>query len=184
MAEQCVLSERKDGYTVITLNRPDKLNAFNVAQHEQLKSALSECQADAACRAVLLTGAGRGFCAGQDLSDRDSDVLGDDPDLGAAIEAYYNPLVRQIRALDMPVVCAVNGVAAGAGANEKAGAEPLAANGLAARIGGTADRAQLRRRGGRRGSSRQWRGPCGTKRQEQASAKVKSRVEVWRARSH
>lgn len=117
MAEQCVLSERRDGYAVITLNRPDKLNAFNVAQHEQLRAALAECDADPGCRAVLLTGAGRGFCAGQDLSDRDSDVLGDDPDLGAAIEAYYNPLVRQIRALDVPVICAVNGVAAGAGAN-------------------------------------------------------------------
>lgn len=117
MTEQCVLTERRDGYTVITLNRPDKLNAFNVEQHRQLKAALAECAGDVDCRAVLLTGAGRGFCAGQDLSDRDTGMSGENPDLGATIEAYYNPLVRQIRALEVPVICAVNGVAAGAGAN-------------------------------------------------------------------
>ncbi|MCB1425277.1 MAG: 2-(1,2-epoxy-1,2-dihydrophenyl)acetyl-CoA isomerase PaaG [Zhengella sp.] len=117
MAEQCVLSERRDGYTVITLNRPDKLNAFNVEQHEQLRAALGECAGDPGCRAVLLTGAGRGFCAGQDLADRDAGMDGASPDLGETIETFYNPLVRQIRALEMPVICAVNGVAAGAGAN-------------------------------------------------------------------
>ncbi|MFG1346231.1 2-(1,2-epoxy-1,2-dihydrophenyl)acetyl-CoA isomerase PaaG [Xanthobacter autotrophicus DSM 431] len=103
-----------EGWTELTLNRPDRLNAFNEDLHRQLAAALDRT-ADDACRAVLLTGAGRGFCAGQDLGDRvQSDAP---PDLGATIEAFYNPLVRRIRALRKPVVCAVNGVAAGAGAN-------------------------------------------------------------------
>lgn len=117
MDEQGLLHERHDGYHVLTLNRPDRLNAFNVEQHEALRAALSECADSETCRAVVLTGAGRGFCAGQDLSDRDPALLGESPDLGMTLETYYNPLVRQIRALEMPVICAVNGVAAGAGAN-------------------------------------------------------------------
>ena len=106
--------DRRDGWTMITLNRPDRLNAFNEDMHRALAAALDEAT-DESCRAVLLTGEGRGFCAGQDLSDR---VGGEGPrDLGATIEAFYNPLVRRLRALRKPVVCAVNGVAAGAGAN-------------------------------------------------------------------
>ena len=117
MSETPVLVERRDGYHLITLNRPDRLNAFNVAQHEALKAALEESASDEDCRTVLLTGAGRGFCAGQDLGDRDPALAGGAPDLGKTLETYYNPLIRQIRGLDKPVICAVNGVAAGAGAN-------------------------------------------------------------------
>ena len=112
-----VIHERRDGYAVITLNRPERLNAFNEAQHLALRAALEACEADGDCGAIVLTGAGRGFCAGQDLSDRDPTILGESPDLGMTLETYYNPLVRKLRALEMPVICAVNGVAAGAGAN-------------------------------------------------------------------
>lgn len=117
MDEPFILVERKEGYRIVTLNRPARLNSFNEAMHLQLRAALNEAEQDLSCRAVMLTGAGRGFCAGQDLSDR---VMGEGaapPDLGATIETYYNPLVKQLRALPMPIVCAVNGVAAGAGAS-------------------------------------------------------------------
>jgi 2-(1,2-epoxy-1,2-dihydrophenyl)acetyl-CoA isomerase len=117
LSESPVIHEKREGYHVVTLNRPDRLNAFNEAQHLALRAAFEECAEDDACRAVLLTGAGRGFCAGQDLSDRDPAMLGESPDLGVTLETFYNPLVRQIRALEKPVICAVNGVAAGAGAN-------------------------------------------------------------------
>jgi 2-(1,2-epoxy-1,2-dihydrophenyl)acetyl-CoA isomerase len=111
-----VLVDRRDGYRVLTLNRPDRLNAFNEEMHAALQAALQEAASDPLCRALILTGAGRGFCAGQDLADR---VFEPDrtPDLSSTIERFYNPLVRKLRALPMPVVCAVNGVAAGAGAN-------------------------------------------------------------------
>lgn len=112
-----VIYERRDGFAVITLNRPDKLNSFNEEQHLALRAALEACESEDDCRAIVLTGAGRGFCAGQDLSDRDPAMLGDAPDLGGTLEAFYNPLVRQLRKMDKPVICAVNGVAAGAGAN-------------------------------------------------------------------
>lgn len=102
------------GWMELTLHRPDRLNAFNADMGRALATALDRA-VDDACRAVLLTGAGRGFCAGQDLSER-AGATGP-LDLGASIEALYNPLVRRLRALRKPVVCAVNGVAAGAGAN-------------------------------------------------------------------
>ena len=116
MDESPILVERRSGYRVITLNRPQRLNAFTEAMHQALRAALTEVEADDACRALLLTGAGRGFCAGQDLNDRLSQA-GETPVLGGALEAYYNPLVRTLRALPFPVVAAVNGVAAGAGCN-------------------------------------------------------------------
>jgi 2-(1,2-epoxy-1,2-dihydrophenyl)acetyl-CoA isomerase len=111
-----VLIEQRAGYRVITLNRPDKLNAFNEAMHQALRKAIEDAEADESCRALMLTGAGRGFCTGQDLSDRLAKP-GESLELGGAQEAYYNPLVRKLRSLPFPVVAAVNGVAAGAGAN-------------------------------------------------------------------
>ena len=116
MENDLILTERRDGYRIITLNRPDRLNSFNEAMHAELMTALVEAEADDTCRALVLTGAGRGFCAGQDLSDRVFSP-GQVPDLCATLERLYNPLVRKLRALQMPVICAVNGVAAGAGAN-------------------------------------------------------------------
>jgi 2-(1,2-epoxy-1,2-dihydrophenyl)acetyl-CoA isomerase len=116
MTDNPVLVETRAGYRLITLNRPQRLNAFNEAMHRALRAALEEAEADPACRALLLTGAGRGFCAGQDLADRLAKP-GDTVGLGGAQESFYNPLVRKLRALPFPVVAAVNGVAAGAGAN-------------------------------------------------------------------
>jgi len=115
-SETSILSETRTGYRVITLNRPDKLNAFNEAMHQALREAIEDAEADEGCRALLITGAGRGFCTGQDLSDRLAKP-GETVVLGGALEAHYNPLVRKLRALPFPVVAAVNGVAAGAGCN-------------------------------------------------------------------
>jgi 2-(1,2-epoxy-1,2-dihydrophenyl)acetyl-CoA isomerase len=117
MNETPVRVDVGQGWRTVTLNRPDKLNSFNEAMHRALMEALDTAAADPDCRALLLTGAGRGFCAGQDLGDRMQAEGGAAPDLGATIEASYNPLVRKLRALPFPTVCAVNGVAAGAGAN-------------------------------------------------------------------
>jgi len=116
MDETPILVEQRPGYRIVTLNRPQRLNAFNETMHHALKTALDEAEADTSCRALLLTGAGRGFCTGQDLADRlaKADFK---PDLGGSLGAFYNPLVRKLRALPFPVVAAVNGVAAGAGAN-------------------------------------------------------------------
>jgi len=100
----------------ITLSRPDRLNSFNDEMHIALRSAIENAR-DGGKRAILLTGAGRGFCAGQDLGDRDPSKMNAPPDLSKTVRTYYAPLVRLIRSLGFPVVCAVNGVAAGAGAN-------------------------------------------------------------------
>jgi 2-(1,2-epoxy-1,2-dihydrophenyl)acetyl-CoA isomerase len=104
------------GYRTVTLNRPEKLNAFNETMHRALRKAIDDAGADESCRALLITGAGRGFCTGQDLGDRLAKP-GETVVLGGAQEAHYNPLVRKLRALPFPVVAAVNGVAAGAGCN-------------------------------------------------------------------
>jgi len=109
-----------NGVATLTLNRPDRLNSFNDLMHEEVRNALALVRAgraDGSARVLVLTGAGRGFCAGQDLSDR-SVAPGDAAiDLGASVEKNYKPLVMSLRNLDMPVIAAVNGVAAGAGAN-------------------------------------------------------------------
>ena len=117
MTYKSILFESCGGIARLTLNRPDKLNSFTAAMHEEVQDALHHVTTEAGVRVLLLTGAGRGFCAGQDLSDY-AVTPGDAPvDLGEAVERYYAPLVRCLRALPLPVVCAVNGVAAGAGAN-------------------------------------------------------------------
>ena len=109
--------EVKNGIAILTLNRPDKLNSFTQAMHLEVRAALDALQADKTVRVLVLTGAGRGFCAGQDLGDR-AVAPGDKPvDLGDSVEQFYAPLVLTLRHLPMPVICAVNGVAAGAGAN-------------------------------------------------------------------
>lgn len=111
-----LLVDRREGWTRLTLNRPTRLNAFTEELHRALAAALDEAAADDAVRAVLLTGAGRGFCAGQDLAEVPVDA-GGVPDLGSVVSRFYNPLILRLRDLAKPVVCAVNGVAAGAGAN-------------------------------------------------------------------
>jgi len=112
-----ILFEINDGIAQLTLNRPDKLNSFTQAMHEEVRDAMARIAADKSVRVMVLTGAGRGFCAGQDLSDRAVEPGSQGVDLGDSVEKNYAPLVLALRALPMPVICAVNGVAAGAGAN-------------------------------------------------------------------
>ncbi|QMG41516.1 2-(1,2-epoxy-1,2-dihydrophenyl)acetyl-CoA isomerase [Citrobacter freundii] len=111
-----ILSDIDQGVMTLTLNRPDRLNSFNDAMHQQLSECLKQAERDETIRCLLITGAGRGFCAGQDLNDRNVDPSGPAPDLGMSVERFYNPLVRRLAGLPKPVICAVNGVAAGAGA--------------------------------------------------------------------
>lgn len=112
-----IIAENDNGVHRITLNRPDRLNSFNDAMHTDLRDALANVIADEGARVLVLTGAGRGFCAGQDLSDR-AVTTGQAPvDLGDTIGRNYVPLVKTLRTIRVPVIAAVNGVAAGAGAN-------------------------------------------------------------------
>jgi 2-(1,2-epoxy-1,2-dihydrophenyl)acetyl-CoA isomerase len=116
MDDNPILVERRDGYRVITLNRPQRLNAFNGPMQQALVDAVAEAEADETCRALLLTGNGRAFSSGQDLTER-INAAGEVSLSGEALQKYYNPLVLKIRALPFPVVCAVNGVAAGVSCN-------------------------------------------------------------------
>ena len=117
MSYQNIVFAIDGGIARLTLNRPDRLNSFTDAMHAEVRDALAQVRTDASMRVLLLTGAGRGFCAGQDLADRAVAPGAEPVDIGAAIERNYKPLVLALRALPIPVVCAVNGVAAGAGAN-------------------------------------------------------------------
>jgi 2-(1,2-epoxy-1,2-dihydrophenyl)acetyl-CoA isomerase len=108
-----ILFSIEHGIGKITLNRPDVLNSFNMPMAKELQSALDECAKNKEVRAVLLTGAGRGFCAGQDLAA----AIAPGADIKVIVQEQYNPIIYKIRNIEKPVVCAVNGVAAGAGAN-------------------------------------------------------------------
>jgi len=113
MTTQTIILAQSDGVARITLNRPDRLNSFTKAMHAELALALDSA-ADA--RVIIVTGAGRGFCAGQDLNDR-AVAPGEPVDLGETVEASWNPLIRRLATMPQPVIARVNGVAAGAGAN-------------------------------------------------------------------
>ena len=116
MAYESILYSVAKGVACLTLNRPDSLNSFTAAMHAEVAEVLTEAADDTTIRAVVITGAGRGFCAGQDLNDRNV-APGQRVDLGDSVERFYNPLIRRITEMEKPVICAVNGVAAGAGAN-------------------------------------------------------------------
>src|ERR1700684_1860978 len=116
MSYETILFEVDSGIARLTLNRPDKLNSFNTQMHGEVRQALSSIP-ESGARVLVLTGAGRGFCAGQDLGDRAVAPCSQGVDLGESIDKYYKPLVLALHTLPMPVIAAVNGVAAGAGAN-------------------------------------------------------------------
>jgi len=116
-AYQSIVFSVSGGIARLTLNRPERLNSFNDAMHAEVRDALARLREDEHARVLVLTGAGRGFCAGQDLSDRAVQPGAAPVDLGNSIERNYMPLVMGLQRLEMPVICAVNGVAAGAGAN-------------------------------------------------------------------
>jgi 2-(1,2-epoxy-1,2-dihydrophenyl)acetyl-CoA isomerase len=117
MTYQTILFQMNNGIARLTLNRPECLNSFNTQMHEEVSDALSQVEHNKNVRVLVISGVGRGFCAGQDLSERAIIADGDSVDLGASIEKYYAPLVLRLHSLKVPVLCAVNGVAAGAGAN-------------------------------------------------------------------
>ncbi len=116
MSYRNILFETADGIARLTLNRPERLNSFNTEMHAEVRAALASLK-DQPARVLVITGAGRGFCAGQDLNERAVAPGGAPPDLAASIEQHYKPLVLALRSLGLPVLAAVNGVAAGAGAN-------------------------------------------------------------------
>jgi 2-(1,2-epoxy-1,2-dihydrophenyl)acetyl-CoA isomerase len=117
-SDQPVLLESLEaGVLTLTLNRPERMNALNIPLPEALQRAVQRAAADDDCRVVILTGAGKGFCAGADLSERAMALGEGRPDLGESLDKRFNPLIRAMRSLPKPIVCAVNGAAAGAGAN-------------------------------------------------------------------
>ena len=108
--------DKTEGVAKLTLNRPDKINSLNKEMHQEIRQALDHIASDGMTRCLLLTGNGKGFCAGQDLGDRAVAAEDARPDLGVSVEQDYNPLIRRLTGLKIPVICALNGVAAGAGA--------------------------------------------------------------------
>ncbi len=116
MDYQNIIAEEKNGVGYLTFNRPKALNSFNVDMHREVAEVLNLWTKNPDVRCVVISGEGRGFCAGQDLGDRVVDPNAEAPDLGYSIETYYNPLIKTIVNMPKPVICAVNGVAAGAGA--------------------------------------------------------------------
>lgn len=117
MDYQNIIAEEKNSVGYLTFNRPKALNSFNVDMHREVAEVLNLWTKNPDVRCVVISGEGRGFCAGQDLGDRVVDPNAEAPDLGYSIETYYNPLIKTIVNMPKPVICAVNGVAAGAGAN-------------------------------------------------------------------
>ncbi|MDC5005003.1 2-(1,2-epoxy-1,2-dihydrophenyl)acetyl-CoA isomerase PaaG [Acinetobacter baumannii] len=117
MDYQNIIAEEKNGVGYLTFNRPKALNSFNVDMHREVAEVFNQWTKNPDVRCVVISGEGRGFCAGQDLGDRVVDPNAEAPDLGYSIETYYNPLIKTIVNMPKPVICAVNGVAAGAGAN-------------------------------------------------------------------
>ncbi|MGY0217499.1 2-(1,2-epoxy-1,2-dihydrophenyl)acetyl-CoA isomerase PaaG [Endozoicomonadaceae bacterium StTr2] len=117
MAFETITYEVTKGVALLTLNRPETLNSFTAQMHEEVREAMKDVRTNTDVRCLVITGAGRGFCAGQDLNDRSVKASDEAPDLGESVEKNYNPLIRSIMTLDKPVIAAVNGVAAGAGAS-------------------------------------------------------------------
>ncbi|EXS30901.1 phenylacetate degradation putative enoyl-CoA hydratase PaaB [Acinetobacter sp. 742879] len=117
MDYQNIIAKEKNGVGYLTFNRPKALNSFNVDMHREVAEVLNQWTKNPDVRCVVISGEGRGFCAGQDLGDRVVDPNAEAPDLGYSIETYYNPLIKTIVNMPKPVICSVNGVAAGAGAN-------------------------------------------------------------------
>ncbi len=117
MSFSTITYQLDQGVAVLTLNRPASLNSFNTLMHDEVRAAMKDARDNSNVRCLVITGTGRGFCAGQDLSDRSVKVSDEAPDLGESVEKNYNPLIRNIMTMEKPVLCAVNGVAAGAGAS-------------------------------------------------------------------
>ncbi len=117
MSFSTITYQLDQGVAVLTLNRPASLNSFNTLMHDEVREAMKDARDNSEVRCLVITATGRGFCAGQDLSDRAVKVSDEAPDLGESVEKNYNPLIRNIMTMEKPVLCAVNGVAAGAGAS-------------------------------------------------------------------
>lgn len=128
MSQQFIISSLESGVLKITLNRPDVLNSFNYAMAEEVQDALKEAETNDEIRCVLLTANGKAFCAGQDLKEVTEIAKDPDRELSEVVHHTYNPIIRAIRTLEKPVICAVNGTAAGAGANIALACDMVIAN--------------------------------------------------------
>jgi len=115
MAFETIKYESSEGIATVTFNRPEVFNSLNEVMHKELKSVISIIKKDKSLRVLIITGEGKAFCAGQDLNDRSVNNEDEELDLGESIERKYNPLIKSIYNLEIPVICKINGVAAGAG---------------------------------------------------------------------